>query len=165
MKKFLSVLAEELRAEGKRILQDGEEMLVDEHKKSAAILGTVSGTMGALANSIEKALERGDNMESNHTITYNISAIDTESLEKTMEDSDLQGHIRALLNRDKPCIKCGSVDPASFWHKDKFACSVHRVDDEGTDREHLHFTCRCCGYSWTGPTKDAANQGSNEDDK
>jgi hypothetical protein len=52
MKKFLSVLADELRTEGERIAQQGDG-LMGVVGVEAAIFGTISGTMGALANCIE----------------------------------------------------------------------------------------------------------------
>lgn len=133
MKKFLKVLAGELRVEGKRMLQAGEELLVDE-PKAAAFFGAISGTLGALANSIEAALE------------------------KTDDDSDV---IDSILGREEACVKCGSTHTNCHHHEGQYSCNFSDNNDVGTDREHLHYTCCACGFSWTGPMKDATNQESN----
>ena len=50
------------------------------------------------------------------------------------------------------CQKCGSGDMHTRWHKDGHACSHEQRRVEGTDccevEEHLHETCRNCGFTW-----------------
>lgn len=58
----------------------------------------------------------------------------------------------------EPCKKCGSKMPPKIeWHE-ATATEGGRFFMVHTPRcpikEHLHYTCRECGYNWTGPTKD-----------
>ncbi len=57
------------------------------------------------------------------------------------------------------CIKCGRNDISIDYHKfgtDTPGCSLDY--DPGNVSEHLHYTCRTCGYDWTGPTADAPGE-------
>lgn len=46
------------------------------------------------------------------------------------------------------CCKCGSTNIATSWHKNKYQCA-HYVGGFSDDSEHLHKTCRNCGYDWS----------------
>ena len=51
------------------------------------------------------------------------------------------------------CKKCGGKDISKMYHKGKSDCSYYESIEKGTDREHLHYHCRICHYSWTGKVK------------
>jgi ribosomal protein S27AE len=53
------------------------------------------------------------------------------------------------------CDKCGTLVATLQYHKGRYDCVWRSRLDQGTDLEHLHYTCRLCGYTWTGPTADA----------
>jgi hypothetical protein len=46
------------------------------------------------------------------------------------------------------CPKCGGQGLGVKWHTADYACNHAGV-------EHLHRTCRTCGYDWSEPTDDA----------
>lgn len=56
------------------------------------------------------------------------------------------------------CRKCGGVDIAIAWHRSQWDCPFgqrdawQRLEAGG---EHLHHTCRTCGYHWPEVTRDA----------
>jgi len=55
------------------------------------------------------------------------------------------------------CSKCGEIDTNVQWHKSTYECLYKQQDrrdwpyDGG---EHLHRTCRTCGYTWADPVTD-----------
>lgn len=56
------------------------------------------------------------------------------------------------------CSKCESTDLAVRWHKSLRDCVNGCTCKECHPElqhigEHLHYTCRRCGYSWRGPIK------------
>jgi hypothetical protein len=53
------------------------------------------------------------------------------------------------------CVKCGGDNISTSYHRDEWACLYGERADEGRRREHLHYYCRRCSYSWTGATQDA----------
>lgn len=54
---------------------------------------------------------------------------------------------------DEECAKCGGTDLNVRWHRKVKVRSFRKGCGE---EEHLHYTCRRCSYSWTGPTKEQA---------
>jgi DNA-directed RNA polymerase subunit M/transcription elongation factor TFIIS len=51
------------------------------------------------------------------------------------------------------CRKCGSEAIATSWHLSDNDCPYQaRLRDAG---EHLHRTCRTCGFYWADATLDA----------
>lgn len=55
---------------------------------------------------------------------------------------------------NEQCCKCGHNSIGVTYHKDRYACDFREQLDDGTGREHLHYLCRRCGYTWTGLTND-----------
>lgn len=55
--------------------------------------------------------------------------------------------------KKQTCKKCGSHDIVVAWHHDVFDCLYDQRHDRRNE-EHLHYHCRCCRFSWTGPTKE-----------
>jgi len=63
------------------------------------------------------------------------------------------------------CRKCGSSDIYTSWHDDEDrlpwgACELR------VEKEHLHYYCRGCRFSWTGQTREQEERsggGSNVD--
>jgi hypothetical protein len=61
--------------------------------------------------------------------------------------------------RDTKCAKCFATDLAISWHGDGDEHPTRRLarcrrygEDRGHPTvEHLHYTCRTCQYTWTGP--------------
>ena len=52
------------------------------------------------------------------------------------------------------CIKCGGSDIHTSWHA---ACGYPKCTWGGnisSEEEHLHYSCRNCGYDWSGDTRD-----------
>jgi hypothetical protein len=49
------------------------------------------------------------------------------------------------------CTKCGGSDIGTAWHEQGKKCK----SDEGPKGEHLHRTCRTCGYTWRNPIQGA----------
>lgn len=52
------------------------------------------------------------------------------------------------------CCKCGQEDISVSYHSCDYDCSYSQKHDEGNEGEHLHYTCKLCGYSWCGVTRD-----------
>ena len=59
------------------------------------------------------------------------------------------------INWMLPCSKCGANDIATQWHERGKKCK----SDEGPRGEHLHRTCRNCGYTWRDPIRGAKAEG------
>lgn len=60
------------------------------------------------------------------------------------------------------CVKCGSDDIYTRWHRGIDDCSYSERKRRGyqekraeLDPEHLHRTCRGCGFDWTTRPADA----------
>ncbi len=51
------------------------------------------------------------------------------------------------------CVKCGSEDIHTAWHKSGFDC-LYGSNTSPHD-EHLHRHCRGCGYDWADKPMDA----------
>lgn len=47
---------------------------------------------------------------------------------------------------DRPCPKCGGHDLGTSYHKSERDCRIYT--DEAVHGEHIHRTCRTCGYNW-----------------
>lgn len=50
------------------------------------------------------------------------------------------------------CPKCSNGDVSKTYHIHDFGakgCSYNHFNR--TDKEHLHYSCRECGYDWIGP--------------
>lgn len=55
------------------------------------------------------------------------------------------------------CIKCGNnTDIAMRYDRSYRDCLFHERNDDGNEKEHLHYYCRNCSYSWTGPILDGS---------
>jgi len=55
------------------------------------------------------------------------------------------------------CVKCGCGDAAVQWHRasrDGFIHTCGYYAKAHDAAEHLHLTCRRCGYEWIAPTLD-----------
>ncbi len=55
----------------------------------------------------------------------------------------------------QPCPKCSPGlsrgDVAVSYHPHRSYCDPHsRFTFNSREDEHLHYTCRKCGYDWTG---------------
>ena len=48
------------------------------------------------------------------------------------------------------CAKCGSTDISTQWHRDLTDCRY----GQPCSGEHMHMTCRKCGYWWGEPPMD-----------
>lgn len=53
------------------------------------------------------------------------------------------------------CVKCGSLENKVRFHQDRYACVYGTRQDKGNEREHLHYTCQNCRYSWCEKPLDA----------
>jgi hypothetical protein len=55
------------------------------------------------------------------------------------------------------CRKCGGEDIATAWHVNGWDCTFsQRQRYSGPDLgEHLHRSCRTCGFDWYDGTQDA----------
>jgi len=53
------------------------------------------------------------------------------------------------------CVKCGSADIHTAWHKWEWDCSYDfQQRYELVKGEHLHRHCRGCGFEWTNEPLD-----------
>ena len=69
-----------------------------------------------------------------------------------------------MANRKAPaafasdCPKCGFKDIATSYHPRRSYCDPwSRFTFNAQDDEHLHRTCRRCGYDWTDAVLEAVN--------
>ncbi len=46
------------------------------------------------------------------------------------------------------CPKCGGCEISDQYHKDQWPCNRYRHDKPVWDKEHIHRTCKRCGYEW-----------------
>lgn len=64
------------------------------------------------------------------------------------------------------CAKCGLMDIMTKFHQSKYACGRSTGTWSGTsytfEGEHLHRTCRDCGYQWQSLPLDASTKASVE---
>ena len=59
------------------------------------------------------------------------------------------------MNAELKCAKCGSVDIATVYHEHLGPCmlGVSKKDYHShRGPQHLHYSCRTCGWDWTGAT-------------
>lgn len=63
------------------------------------------------------------------------------------------------------CVKCCGTDIYTRWHgkgayhpsRRHASCSGDYGETNGKPKdEHLHHVCRCCGWAWTEPPRDAS---------
>lgn len=75
--------------------------------------------------------------------------------DSSSEGAEPSGDPLFLPKSPGKCAKCGSSDTAVAWHATDHDCSwSDKRRGIAREDEHLHYTCRGCGYSWTGDTRD-----------
>lgn len=46
------------------------------------------------------------------------------------------------------CPKCGHDETSDAYHKNGYKCPFGSVVDVGREEEHIHRTCKRCGFDW-----------------